>query len=303
MKFAKLIPAAAALLSLACVSSCSQEEESLIVAGAPVWNTGCAVQVPADLFLSAGTFDVRFETDYLLPLELQNQLLAQQPQTQNSSTDNSEMQLTGVDITISSAQRPDIIDQLRAENPAFVDFSPAVPTDSIPGSSSKGLIIQGIPAATAARLSALRVAEAVAAGESAVANALAENPDLSEAEIATVRRAGEAGVLGQQETYTLGVVVRARRTGNRVGSVGEFESREFEFPVQVCHGCLVSCATCSFDVDPDGDGMTEEIGGVCPAIVPLEPTQRLFRGNYLGANVGCPTAQDDLLVPVDPNCQ
>ncbi len=302
MKIAKLIPAAAALLSLAFVSSCAEEQEPLIIAGAPVWNAGCAVQVPADLFLPMGILDVRFGTDYLLPLEVQNQLLAQQPQTQNSRTDNSEVQLLGVDISISSAQRPQIVSQLRTENPAFVEFSPSIPTDSLPGSSSKGLIIQAIPAATSARLAELRVAEAVAAGEAALANAQAQDPDADDTVLQDARRRAEAGVLSLRETYTIGVTVRARRTGNRVGSVGEFEAREFEFPVEVCHGCLVSCASCSFEVDPDGDGMTEEIGG-CPAVVPTEPTDPLFLGNYQGAAVGCPTAQDDVFIPVDPNCQ
>lgn len=287
--------AAVALATLPLLGSCAQEEESLIVAGAPQWNGACAVQVPAQVYLARGFLDIRFETEYIVPMELQNQLQPQQPMMVNSGTDNSELQLVGIDVSLSSRQRPDLIDRLEAAGGSYVDFSPAVPTNSLPGGGSSGYLVTGIPAATAGLLSQYRVEEALLAGDDAAAMATG-TPE----EIDAARSAAMNGVLNRSETFEVNISVRARRTGNSVGDVGEIEAREFTFPVDLCHGCLISCAACTLDVDNDGDGTTDEtLTGLCPpTVVPTDPTERTFRNDFSGLNVGCPSAQDDTFVPL-----
>ena len=299
MKVLKLTSVAIALAALPVFGSCADQQESIIVAGAPAWMSGCSVQVPAQFYLDRGRLDVRYGTQYLVPLEIQNQLVMQSGDATNSGTDNSEFQISGVDVRLSSAQRPDLIERLEdEEGEAFVDFAPAVPTNSLSGGGSLGFLVTGIPAATSAKLSQYRVEEAIEAGDNAVTAFVAANPDATEGEILGARLSAENGVLQAVETILVSLVVRARRTGNRSGSLGEIEARQFDFPVDICHGCLTSCASCSLDVDPDGDGQTETVVGLCPdSTVVSEPTGRLFLGDFKGVSVNCPSAQDDIFVP------
>ena len=98
-------------------------------------------------------------------------------------------------------------------------------------------------------------------------------PGMTEGEIANARRIAENGILQQTETLNISVKVRARRTGNNVGNIGEIEAREFELPVDVCFGCLLSCATC-------------EEPGICPAgSVPVDDKDRLFMGDFVGVHL------------------
>ncbi len=299
MKVLKLTSLAVALAALPMLGSCADQQESIIIAGAPAWMGGeCSVQVPAMFYLSRGRLDIRYGTQYMVPLEIQNQLLIQSTDSTNSGTDNSELQITGVDVRLSSPQRPDLIDRLvDEEGEAFVDFAPAVPTQSLTGGSSLGFIVTGIPAATSAKLAEYRVEEAIAAGDAAAA--AVANAGGTELEEATARLSAENGVLQSAETVVVSMVVRARRSGNSTGSgVGEIESRQFDFPVDVCHGCLTTCAGCSLQVDLDADGEDETINGECPdASVRATPTSRLFLGDYVGMNLGCPSAQDDVFEP------
>lgn len=298
MKVSKLTSAALALAASLAASSCADEEESLIIVGAPSWQAACAVTVPADVFLPRGILDVRFETEYILPLELENRLLGQQGDSQNSGTDNSEVQIVGVDVVLSSAQRPEQIDRLRAEpnGEAFVDFSPSIATNSISGGGSLGMMVTAIPSATSARLAAYRVEEANARADEVAAGM---DAGATEGEISAARLSAQLSVLQRSDTFEATVVVRARRTGNNIGEIGEIEAREFRFPIEVCHGCLMSCASCELEIDNDGDDEVDEtIFGVCPSsVVPADPTERLFLENFVGLNVGCPAAQDDFFVP------
>lgn len=301
MKVLKLTSLAVALAALPMLGSCADQQESIIIAGAPAWMGGqCSVQVPAMFYLSRGRLDVRYATEYMVPLEIQNQLLLQSTDSTNSGTDNSELQISGVDVRLSSPQRPDLIDRLVAEEgEAFIDFTPAVPTQSLTGGSSLGFIVTGIPAATSAKLAEYRVAEAIAAGDAAAESFAAANTGATEAEVLGARLSAENGVLQSVETIVVSMVVRARRSGNSSGNgVGEIESREFEFPVDVCHGCLTTCVDCSFEVDLDADGEDETINGECPdASVRGTPTSRLFLGDFVGTNLNCPSAQDDVFQP------
>ncbi len=299
MKVLKLTSIAIALAALPMLGSCADQQESIIIAGAPAWAPGeCSVQVPAMFYLDRGRLDVRFGTQYLVPLEIQNQLTVQSTDSTNSGTDNSELQITGVDVRLSSAQRPDLIDRLEDEaGEAFIDFTPAVPTNSLTGSSSLGFLVTGIPAATSAKLAEYRVEEALEAGEAAEMEL--EGTGATETEILAARLSAENGVLQAVETIVVSMVVRARRSGNSTGSgVGEIESRQFDFPVDVCHGCLTQCSSCSFEVDLDADGEPETITGECPdPTVRSTPTGRLFIGDYVGTNATCPSAQDSYFVP------
>ena len=289
MKVFKLTSVAFALASLSLVASCADEEESLIVKGAPVWQSGCTVKVPAQVYLTHGKLDLRFGTEYLVPLELKNQLQQRAAKTSNTGTDTSEFQVVGADVTISSEQNPKAIQDLSTGpdgDEAYVDFSPPIPTNSIAGNGSLGMIVTGIPASTAERLGELRVEEAELAGDDAEAAFIAENPGASELEIATARARAEAGVLQRSETFVVSIIIRARRTGNDIGNIGEIEAREFRFPVDVCYGCLVSCGGCE---DP----------GRCPSgSLPVDSKDRLFMGDFVGVNLGCGTAQDDYITPV-----
>lgn len=300
MKVLKLTSVAIVLAALPVLGSCADQQESIIVGGAPAWMNSCSVTVPAQLYLDRGRLDVRFGTQYLVPLEIQNQLTTQGVASTNSGTDNSEFQISGVDVRLSSAQRPDLIQRLEdEEGAAFVDFAPAVPTNSLSGGGTLGYIVTGIPAATSLKLSEYRVEEALAAGDNAEAAFAAANPEATDEEVLSARLSAENGVLQAVETILVSIVVRARRTGNTSGSVGEIEARQFDFPVDICHGCLTSCASCSLDVDPDGDGTTETVLGLCPdSTIVTEPTGRLFLGDFVGLNVNCPSAQDDIFVPV-----
>lgn len=300
MKVLKLTSVAVALAALPMLGSCADQEESLIVAGAPFLQDGCSVDAPTTDFLNRGRLDVRYATQYLVPLDVRNQLRPQSGDTTNSGTDNSEFQISGLDVRLSSAQRPDLIDRLEAEEgEAFIDFSPAIPTNSLSGGEALGYLVTGVPAATSAKLAEYRVEEAIAAGDAAAQAFADANPGATEAEVLGARLSAENGVLQAVETFLVSMVLRARRTGNRSGSLGEIEARQFDFPVDICHGCLTSCASCTLEVDLNADGETETIVGECPdASIRTEPTGRLFLGDFVGQlDLGCPSAQDDTFVP------
>jgi len=298
MKFSK-ITSVAVLATLPLLASCADEEESLIVAGAPQWQGTCAVQVPANVFLSRGILDVRFETEYIVPLELQNQLVSQMAGSANNGIDNSELQIVGADVKLSSAQDSGLIERLRMEGENYIEFSPSVPTNSIGGGDSLGYLVTGIPAATASVLASLRIEDALIAADDAEAAELAVDPSASSEEILLARRTAQSRALNRMTTIDVSIDIRARRTGNAVGDVGEIKARTFTFPVDVCFGCLFSCAGCSLEVDDDGDGSTDRtLTGICPEVVPEDATQRLSRADFAGTSVGCPSAQDDVFVPL-----
>lgn len=303
MRFAKL--RLAAVISLLSLGGCAEDDESLIIAGSPLRDMNCGVTTPANVFAPGGILDVRFETAYSLPLEVQNQLPMRAANSSNTNTDTSEIQLIGVDVTLFSDQRPDLIDRLSEENPSFVDFSPPIPTDSIAGNGSKPILFEAIPSATSTRLSAFRVAEATAAGEEAETSFAAANPGATEGELAAARLQGELGVLSRRETIIASITVRGRTAGNTAGSVGELESRSYHFPIEICHGCLISCASCELPIDDNADGMTDRtLVGVCPnAIVPDAPTERASIANFVAVDaITCGTAQDRFYIPGGDVC-
>lgn len=298
MKTVKLLSVAAGLASLCFATSCAEEQESLIINGAAVVEADCVVTVPTTHYYSRGLLDLGFGTAYEVSLEISSQLASQTAPMTNNRIDNSEVQITGVDVVLSSDQRSDTIELLADENEALVDFSPEVPSNSLGGGDLLGLQVVAIPAATAARLADIRIGEARIAGEQASADFMAANPGATPEQIAAATAAAQNAVLFQGETYVAAITVRARRTGNKVGKIGEIEAREFRFPIEVCWGCTLSCETCEQMVDQDGDGTDETITGVCPSGFSVSiDTPFLIPSQWSGLTTSCIGGQDDVFVP------
>lgn len=230
-------------------SGCAQEQEALVVLHSPVWSgaNDCSVTPSNEVALAAGLLDVRWGTPYTMPVILQNQLLTQQPMTSNNGIDNGELQLTTADVSLRMPQAPDVLADVEAANPAYVEFTSELASISLGSGERQGFLVDIITQGAADAF-----AESIAAR-------LSENSRVS--------------VLAD-------VVFKARRTGNRVGSVGEIEARTYTYPVELCIDCLYSCGGCA---DP----------GLCP----LDQSTGIAYGV-------CGNAQDFLVGPpgcTDPN--
>jgi len=224
----RTIGAGIVLAGLFTASGCAQEQEALIVLNAPRWGDSetCEVDTAAEGLLF-GRLDLDFGTGYLMPAALQNQLVTTDAMITNSATDNGELQLVGADVVLRSSQAPELIDALSAENSAFVEFSKDLPSSSIPSSSALGVAVEVVSQAAAVSLATL------------VPSVLGE---------------------GAQPEIIADVIFLARRSGNKVGKLGEFESRTFSFPIQLTS--LYSCAGCPDQQCPVGQP-TSFIGGAC----------------------------------------
>lgn len=225
----KRIRIVSALAVALAASGCADEQEALIVLHSPAWNEdgACVADPSTDAALALGLLDVAPQTPYMLPVILRNQLVPQDPNSTNSGIDNGEMQLRSADVSLSMPQAPEIIDQLEARDPALVDFSWPLPTDSLAPGEEQGVLLEVISRAAAQALS-----ESLASLDP-----------------------------GARPILEVHIVFHARRTGNAVGKVGEVEAREYTFPIQLCSGCLRTCETCAngqCPIDPAG-----VVGGVC----------------------------------------
>ncbi len=235
------------LMGLMAATGCAREQESLIVRGAAAWTDGeCIVDGANDVSMGRGTLDVAFGSPYIMPVILQNQLLTQPAMTSNNGIDNGEMQLIGADVTLRMPQAPDVLEDVAAQDAAFVEFSADLAAISIGAGERQGLSV-----------------EVVSQGAS---EAFADSiPVTLSAE--------------SEPTLLADVVFRARRTGNKVGAVGEVESRVFTYPIRLCLNCLFTCVGCV-----DGQCPVDDVGG--------------FNGGICGA------AQDRAVGPrvcADPN--
>jgi hypothetical protein len=224
------------LLSFLLVPACAEEEEALIVLHAPTWGDdgSCVIEASNDTVMGRGYLDLAFANSaYLMPAILENRLLGQSAATQNSGVDNSELQLRDVDVQLSSAQWPELIDNLAAANEAFVEFTVPLQSVSIAAGERHGVGVEVVPAATA---DAMR------------AQFNQRWPDAAQRAGASITVVAES-------------VFHALRSGNTSGSIGVIDSRTFTFPIVVCSGCLLRCGTC-----PDGTCPASEdefVGGVC----------------------------------------
>lgn len=221
----KIFAAGIALWGGLSLPGCAGEQESLIVLHSPAWDEegSCLADPSTDTRLSQGVLDVSAHTPYLLPVILQNQLVADD----TNGVDNGEMQLRNVDVRLTMDQAPDIIDALELRDPALVDFNYPLATDSLPSEGQAGVLVEVISRTAAEELEFQL-------------NSLED---------------------GARPVLTAHLVFHARRTGNAVGGIGDVEAREFSFPIQICAGCLLTCSTCAggeCPIEPTG-----VVGGVC----------------------------------------
>lgn len=218
---------------LACLgvlgAGCADNQESLIVLLAPAWEEeGCVVGASGDEALLIGTLDLAFATPYAMPALVLNNTSDQTAGANNSGIVTNEIQLLDADVDLEIPQAPDVIDALRDMNEALVSFNVPLSTNSIAPGESSGVIVEVIPQQTA-----------VAMGE------------LIQAQFGIDARL----------TVEANVIFHGSRSGNNVGKVGGVDAREFSFPISVCFGCLLTCATCPGAECPVGT--TSYAGGIC----------------------------------------
>lgn len=219
-----------ALSLLAVLSSaCADQQESLIVLQAPAWpDEGCIVDPETEAGLLRGTLDVTQGTPYLMPAAVLNNLATQSEGDNNAGIITNEIQITGASVKLSSAQAPEMIDQLKA-TPGLVDFDVDVASVSVLPGEVAGFAVEVISQEASRQM-----------GEYLLAT---HGPDAQLIVLATV-------------------VFHGLRAGTTVGKIGIIDAREFSFPIQLCQGCLLDCSAC-----PDEMLCTitpgEFSGGVC----------------------------------------
>ena len=214
--------------SLLAAGGCADEEEALIVLHSPAFDQGlCTADANSSEFLQQGNLDVLYGTPYTLPVILLNNLRSR-PATQTSTgVDNSELQLTGVDVSLSMPQSPEVMRRVADEDPALVHFSALLPTVSMVGGEEVGVLVEAVPQGTSQAL------------RDAMEELLPE---------------------GSRPTLSADLTFHATRTGNSTGSLGIIDARVYSFPIRLCIGCLTAtCETCT-----DGQCPTDaEFAGVC----------------------------------------
>ncbi len=219
-----------ALSLLAVLSSaCADQQESLIVLQAPTWpDEGCIVDPEAEAGLLRGTLDVTQGTAYLMPAAVLNNLATQSEGDNNAGIITNEIQITGASVKLSSAQDPQMIEDLKDMDKALVDFDVDVASVSVLPGEVAGFAVEVISSAASKAMAPIVAGH----GEDAQVMVLAT------------------------------VVFHGLRAGTTVGKIGIIDAREFSFPILLCQGCLLDCSAC-----PDEMLCTitpgEFSGGVC----------------------------------------
>lgn len=198
---------------------CADEQESLIVVRAPAWpdDGECFIDPDSPATMGRGYLDLSWQTPYLMPMHVANQLVSQDVSESNTNTDPGELQLRDAVVNLSLPQAPEVIEAMREQDPALVSFTAPLQSQSLPAGGELGISVEAVTQPAAIAL--LEQLEA----------------------------------FGADTTLTLlaDVVVRASRTGNVVGKIGIVEARSFQFPIELCSGCLFTCNACE--------------GGLCPS--------------------------------------
>jgi hypothetical protein len=198
-------------------NACAQEEESLIVIGMPVFldpdsndiaAVGCGAQAGGSDFIRGMGLDYSFNTGLTLPFELHNNILSVSGDVSNAGIDPSEVQLLSVDVTVDFPQLPQVVAELKAANPRYVEFNLPFPTDSFPGGSNLVVFVE-IPETVIARH-----AQAVANANLAPGTLVVSN-------------------------FTF--QFKAKRTSGTVGEIGKITSRSYTVPIKAGFGILRSC--------------------------------------------------------------
>lgn len=191
---------------------CADEQEALIVLHSPAFQQGeCLADPNSTTLLQQGVLDVAYGTPYTLPVVLLNNLRPRSADT-NSGVDDSELQLRDVDVSLALEQAPEVLQQVADEDPAFVEFSVLLPSQSMPGGQETGVLVEVVSSGAS---QALRDAMAARLPE------------------------------GSEPTLAVELVFHATRTGNSRGSLGVVDARAYTFPIRLCLGCLgYTCSTC-----------------------------------------------------------
>lgn len=228
---------AASVLTTLLASGCAEEQEALIFLHAPAWPSdySCGVDPASDIYLPRGKLDVMFSGGYQMPGVLLNNLVPTSPTDNANGVENNEIQLVDAEVRLEMPQDPDIIDSIEAQSTALVEFVQSYPSNSVGPGERHAVLIEAIPAPTAA---ALR--------DSIVAGYCGGDPQ-------TCGNNFSIEVLA-------GVVFNAKRHASS-GKRSLIHSREFTFPIDLCYGCLIDCSSCDGGQCPSGT--TSWVGGVC----------------------------------------
>ncbi|MEE9382745.1 MAG: hypothetical protein V3V08_04955 [Nannocystaceae bacterium] len=203
--------------------ACAPDEEALIIRTVPQWaNEQCSVSGEATVGMVRGQLDLSFDSAYMQPYVLQNNLTrGGGPTSGNNGTDDSEIQLSAVSVRLDLPQDPSIIEAVSAIDPALVQFRVGISTASLGGGDKMGQLVDVIPRATA---EALRDA-ILARYDSDVALTVYSKT------IFHAERGSNSSLNDNNEDRP------------DWANVFEVDSREYSYPIELCFGCLRHCPT------------------------------------------------------------
>jgi hypothetical protein len=227
---------AASLLGGLLLTGCAEQEEALIFLHAPAWPDAedggfksCSVDPASDTYLPRGLLDISFYSAYDMPGIIFNNLLPTAASDNSSGIPNAEVQMIDADVRLAMPQAEDVIDGVEAQDEALVKFSVNMASNSIEAGERHGILVEVV------------------------------TPETTEALEGQVLGAYGSGV---KIELLANVVINAKRAGGSGGKLGLIQTREFTFPIDLCHGCLRSCLACPGGVCPP-EGVTDWFGGVC----------------------------------------
>jgi hypothetical protein len=190
---ASLIAGLAALAGLTS-TGCVEDQDFLITERA-VWfapdDEACTLDISGDALLTM-TADVSFESRIGMGFVVTNNSTPNP--NSNTGIDDSEIAIESADVRLSFS----------GGSIEGGEFNQTMPSNSIPGESSSGFLVQ-IPTEVVASIRASMTP-------------------------------------GQFESLEMEVVFKGRKSGQAGNSkLGEVQTRAFTFPIDVCVGCLASC--------------------------------------------------------------
>ena len=152
-RFVRNLFSACCALSLSTLFACAQEGESVIVLGAPVFDAasgefesfGCGATAGGSNFLAGMSIDVSVDTGLIIPLEVQNNILATSPGTTQGGIDQGEIRIESVEVDIRFPQLPELEAEVRADSEQYLHFTLPLPSDSIASSGGRKVFMAIIP--------------------------------------------------------------------------------------------------------------------------------------------------------------
>ena len=226
----------AAIAALATqVAACTNQQEGLLIRRAPQWQSQddgnvtvgtCAVDPNNTATLNHGVLDISFGTPYMAPLEVENNMLSIDAESSPNGINDGEIRLSEAEVALAIPQAADAIDGLAAQDEALVNFKTPVQSISLEPGQSSGMLLEIVPSATSQALAGALGGDLASGGKVRL--------------VATIVVRGYRAVDG----------------GNR----NEVESRPFDFPVDLCMGCLLDCSMCA---PGECTTMGPMSGGVC----------------------------------------